>query len=196
VTRGHRSRGGSIEAVFWRRRARTDPASAPDLGVRVLSVARDDEPGPPTTEEAWRELRMIVAEAVIWQDKAEELLVDISHREPLAELAPRGGPLIRRFCELRMRLPESRDPEVRRYTDALGPVLDHHALMLNSSLDMLAVDWRSERIVEELERIDGLGAPAARLERLREELVSRSAPDGRAGAAATGSDAYSTAGAG
>ena len=30
---------------------------------------------------------MIVAEAVIWQDKAEELLVDISRREPLAELA-------------------------------------------------------------------------------------------------------------
>jgi hypothetical protein len=78
-----------------------DPAVSPDLGVRVLSVARDDEPGPPTSEEAWGELRRIVAEAVIWQDKAEELLVAISHREPLAELAPRGGPLIHRFCELK-----------------------------------------------------------------------------------------------
>ena len=29
---------------------------------------------------------------------------------------------------------------------------------------MLAVDWRSERIVEQLERIDGLGSPALRLE--------------------------------
>ena len=115
---------------------------------------------------------MIVAEAVIWQDKAEELLVDISHREPLADLAPRGGPLIRHFCELKRRLPESDDPEIRRITDVLGPVLDHHALMLNSSLDMLAVDWRSERIVAELERIDGLGAPAARLDRIREELVA------------------------
>jgi len=37
---------------------------------------------------------------------------------------------------------------------------------------MLAVDWRSERIVAELERIEGLGAPAARLDRIREELVS------------------------
>ena len=159
----------------------------------MLSVARDDEPAPPPPADAWRELGRIVAEAVIWQDKAEELLGDISHREPLAELAPRGGPLIRRFCELKGRLPESHDPEIRRLTDVLGPVLDHHALMLSSSLDMLAVDWRSERIVEELERIDGLGAPAARLNRIREEIVSRAALDGPAGAAASGSGACSTA---
>jgi hypothetical protein len=159
--------------VFWRRRARTEEPAAQDLGVRVLSVARDDEPEPPSAEAAWGELRRIVAEAVIWQDKAEELLIDISHREPLAELAPRGGPLIRRFCELRMRLPESSDPELRRITEVVGPVLDHHALMLSSSLDMLAVDWRSERIVEELERITGLGAPARRLDRIREELVDQ-----------------------
>jgi hypothetical protein len=172
VTPGRRSDGGSIRAVLWRRRARTEVVATQDLGVRVLSVARDDEPAPPTSEEAWRELRKIVAEAVIWQDKAEELLVDISHREPLAELAPRGGPLIRRFCELRMRLPVSNDPAIRRITEVLGPVLDHHALMLSSSLDMLAVDWRSERIVEELERISGLGAPAQRLDSIREQLVA------------------------
>ena len=159
--------------MFWRRRARKDPAGSPDLGVRVLSVARDDEPAPPTSEEAWSELRKIVAEAVIWQDKAEELLVDISQRRPLAELAPRGGPLIRRFFALRTRLPVSNDPAIRRYTDVLGPVLDHHALMINSSLDMLAADWRSERIVSELERIDGLGAPAQRLDRIRAELVDQ-----------------------
>ena len=45
--------------------------------------------------------------------------------------------------------------------------------MINSSLDMLAVDWRSERIVAELERIDGLGAPAQRLDRIRAELVDQ-----------------------
>ena len=43
--------------------------------------------------------------------------------------------------------------------------------MLNSSLDMLAVDWRSERIVAELERIEGLGAPAQRLDRIRAEIA-------------------------
>jgi hypothetical protein len=38
-------------------------------------------------------------------------------------------------------------------------------------MQMLAVDWRSERIVEQLERIDGLGSPALRLEALRAELL-------------------------
>ena len=158
--------------MFRRRRQHTDPG--PALGARVLSIAYDDD-GPrraESPEQAWRELRLIVAEAVIWQDAAEELLAAISRREPLAELAPRGGPLIRRFCDLRARLPESGDPEIRRITGVLGPVFDHHALMLSSSLDMLAVDWRSDRIRDELERIDGLGAPAAQLEGVRAELVA------------------------
>src|SRR5215218_1807073 len=89
----------------------------------------------------------------------------------LAELAPRGGPLVRRFCELRTRLPESDDVELRQITEELGPLLDHHALMLSSSLDMLAVDWRSERIIEQLERIEGLGAPAERLDGIYAKLA-------------------------
>ena len=49
ATPGRRSGGGKIGGVLWRRRARTDRSpDGADLGVRVLSVARDDEPGPPT----------------------------------------------------------------------------------------------------------------------------------------------------
>jgi hypothetical protein len=144
-----------------------------EVGAEVLSIVWDEDEAATVErrEQAWHELRAIVAEAVIWQDAANELLAAISRREPLAELAPRGGPLVRRFCELRARLPESDDPELRRVTDVLGPVLDHHALMLSSALDMLAVDWRSERIVEELERITGLGAPAERLEGIYAEIA-------------------------
>ena len=156
--------------MFRRRRQHSGPV--PAFGARVLSVSYDEDRPADAREQAWRELRAIVAEAVIWQDAAEELLAAISRREPLAELAPRGGPLIRRFCDLRARLPESSDPEIRRITEVLGPVFHHHALMLSSSLDMLAVDWRSERIRDELERIDGLGAPAARLENVRAQLVA------------------------
>jgi hypothetical protein len=163
--------------MFRRRRARTEPAVPEDLGAAVLSIRVDDEVAVADRsvqerERAWCELRAIVAEAVIWQDEATEVLIAISRREPLAELAPRGGPLVRKFCQLRDRLPESDDPELRRITDVLGPVLHHHALMLSSSLDMLAVDWRSERLVEELERIDGLGPPAERLELIRAELLA------------------------
>jgi hypothetical protein len=159
--------------MLGRRRSRIKPTMTDDLGARVISVVWDDDVRtPPETERAWRELRAIVAEALIWQDEANEVLAAVSRREPLAEVAPRGGPLVRRFCALRARLPESHDPELRRVTEVLGPVLDHHALMLSSSLDMLAVDWRSERLVEELARITGLGAPAERLERIYHELVA------------------------
>ena len=152
-----------MRAWFRRRRSRDDVPVVDRIEAEVLSVVWDEDEAQTVErrEQAWHELRAIVAEAVIWQDAANEVLAGISRREPLAELAPRGGPLVRRFCELRARLPESDDPELRRVTDILGPVLDHHALMLSSSLDMLAVDWRSERIVEELERITGLGAPAS-----------------------------------
>ena len=163
--------------MLGRRRARREPTVRDDPGVSVVYVYVDDEDLGPADraaarEQAWGELRAIVAEAVIWQDAANDVLAAISRREPLAELAPRGGPLVRRFCELRTRLPESDDVELRQITEELGPLLDHHALMLSSSLDMLAVDWRSERIVEELERIEGLGAPAERLEVIYTRLAA------------------------
>ena len=169
--------------MLGRRRARREPTMRDELGVSVVFVDVDDEDLGPAAraaarEQAWRELRAIVAEAVIWQDAANDVLAAISRREPLAELAPRGGPLVRRFCDLRTRLPESDDVELRQITEELGPLLDHHALMLSSSLDMLAVDWRSERIVDELERIDGLGAPAERLDGIYARLAAtnRSTP--------------------
>ena len=166
--------------MLRRRRSRGDAPAVDELDARVVSVVWDEDED--TTKERrardWRELRAIVAEAVIWQDAANEVLAAISRREPLAELAPRGGPLVRRFCELRTKRPESDDVELRQITEELGPLLDHHALMLSSSLDMLAVDWRSERIVDELERIDGLGAPAERLDGIYARLAAtdRSAP--------------------
>lgn len=167
--------------MFRRRRARPVPTVTDELCVSVVAVEVEDEgrgaaERAEAREQAWRELRAIAAEAVIWQDEANDVLGAISRREPLAELAPRGGRLVRRFCDLRARLPESDDPELRRITDVLGPVLDHHAMMLSSSLDMLAVDWRSERIVEELERIDGLGAPAERLEGIYATLAATAEP--------------------
>jgi hypothetical protein len=157
--------------VSERRPANPDPGAA--LRATISSVEflpQVEGTGGARLDRRARLLR-IVAEAVVLQDKAVELLADIRTREPLAELAPRGGPLVRRFCELRDRLPESDDRELRRITEVVGPVLDHHALMLSSSLDMLAVDWRSERIVEE-----GLGAPAERLDGIYARLAGTAEP--------------------
>jgi hypothetical protein len=116
-------------------------------------------------------LRRIAAEAVILQDDAEALLQQIRAREPLAELAPRGGRLTSRFVALGTALPRSSDPCVHRLTERLNEVLDHHALMLSTSLDLLAVCWRSERLEDEVDRIAGLGRPARWLEDIRLELL-------------------------
>jgi hypothetical protein len=139
--------------------------------VRAVIVA-EDEAGARSRELAL--LRRIAAEAVILQDDAEELLRDIRAREPLAELAPRGGRLTSRFLALAAALPRSTDPCVRAHTERLHEVLDHHALMLSASLDLLAVCWRSERLEDEVDRITGLGRPARWLEDIRFELLVES----------------------
>jgi hypothetical protein len=119
-------------------------------------------------------LRRIAAEALIVQDDAEQLLREIRERGSLAELAPRGGRLTSRFVALAAALPASRDPQVQRYGARMREVLDHHALMVSASLDLLAVAWRSERLENELDRITGLGRPAQRLEDLRMDLLLES----------------------
>ena len=108
---------------------------------------------------------------MILQDDAEELLREVRDRGPLAALAPRGGRLTSRFCALGAALPASRDPLIRDYVARLREVLDHHALMLSASLDLLAVAWRSERLEDELDRIAGLGRPARWLEDIRMDLL-------------------------
>jgi hypothetical protein len=144
----------------------------PDLDdVRAVVLAEDDA-GARAGELAL--LRRIAAEAVILQDDAEALLRDIRAREPLGELAPRGGRLTSRFLALAAALPRSRDPFVRAHATRLREVLDHHALMLSASLDLLAVSWRSERLEDEVDRIDGLGRPARWLEDIRFELLVES----------------------
>jgi hypothetical protein len=117
------------------------------------------------------QLLRIVAEAVVLQDKAVELLEDIRRREPLGELAPRGGPLARRFFELRRQLPPATDDTMARQCETASVVLDHHGTVITYALELLAMDWRSHAIVAQLERLDGLGQPAERLDALYAELA-------------------------
>jgi hypothetical protein len=149
------------------RRRRADPRKGLD---DVTAVVLGDEQ-PSTRDEDLRRLMRTAAEALILQDEAEQLLREVRDRGQLVVLAPRGGRLTSRFCALSASLPVSRDPLVRRYATRLREVLDHHALMISTSLDLLAVAWRSQRLEDELDRIVGLGAPARRLEDLRMDLL-------------------------
>jgi hypothetical protein len=157
-------------------RRRREPAAAADRLDDVTAVVLADEDPLYERDADLRLLMRIAAEAVILQDDAEQLLRDVRDRGPLAMLAPRGGRLTSRFCALAAALPASRDPLVQGYCARLREVFDHHALMLSTSLDLLAVAWRSERLEEELDRISGLGRPARWLEDIRMDLLVEPRP--------------------
>jgi hypothetical protein len=143
------------------------PADLDDARVVSHVVMFDDAPDP----EARRRLLRAVAEAVVLQDRAVEVLADMRNREPLDEVAQRAGPLARRFHALRDELPVAEDGVMQRQCATASVVLDHHGRVLVHGLELLAAEWRSERIVEQLERLDGLGAPAERLDALYAELA-------------------------
>jgi hypothetical protein len=124
-------------------------------------------------DDAWTKLRRVVAEALILQDAAEELLLRIHDRPDPAELARPWGRISRRFVELRAAVPPCGDPELDGYTGALRQILDHHALLLRTSLGLLAGAARSELLDARLDDVDGFGAPGQRLEALRAALLDR-----------------------
>ena len=100
----------------------------------------------------------------------------LKHRG-LGFLAPRGGPLVRRFSpgSATKAWDNDRDERVRRQLDA---ILHYHALAVWVALDLLACEWRSEKIGRQLDALDGLGAPAVQLDELYTELAQPTADDG------------------
>jgi hypothetical protein len=161
------------------RRRRPAPAVAGAVewlgGTEQTPIGRPDPPSNPRAA-----MRRIVAEAVILQDEAEAVVRGAQAREGLGFLAPRGGPLVRRFFSLRDLLPEAcddpADEDLRRRVDA---ILHHHALAVWVALDLLACEWRSERIARQLDALDGLGEPAVELDQLYAQLAQRSTTDER-----------------
>jgi hypothetical protein len=130
------------------------------------------DPDPRADDAAAREaLRGIVDEAVLLQGLTEDLLAAIRLHRSLSELGPPGGALIRRFAELRAAVPEPVDTRLRDVARTVRETLDHHALMLHCSLDLLA-DLRPERVAGRRDELTGLGAPARRLRALQDQFNS------------------------
>jgi hypothetical protein len=136
----------------------------------VTSIVFIDEAALPAPEARAR-LRRVVAEAVVLQDQAEAVIAGIRDREPLARMAGLGGPVSRRFFALRDELPVPADGEMARQCETASVVLDYLGTLIVTALKLLAADWRSPAVVDQLERLDGLGAPAERLEALYRELA-------------------------
>jgi len=146
-------------------RRRSDRIAAAD---QVLIVVPE-----PTAEEARRTLLRVASEALILQDEADAVLAGVRTRQHMGVLAPRAGPLVRRFFAMRDLLPKRyADPDAERLRALLDSILHHHALLLSMALDLLAFEWRSERIAEQVDAIDGMGAPGGWLEDLYAELTA------------------------
>jgi len=155
----------------FRRRKPAPMTAAKQLGLTGQTPT--EHAGRPSEPRA--AMRRIAAEAVILQDEAEAVIRGAQAREGLGFLAPRGGPLVRRFFSLRESLPRAcddpADEDRRRRLDA---ILHHHALAVWVAMDLLACEWRSERIARQLDALDGLGTPAVQLDQLYAELAGRS----------------------
>jgi hypothetical protein len=118
-------------------------------------------------------LLALADEALELQRAGEDVMAAISAEGPLDELSMRGGPIISRFEAMRRELPVYGldEPRLRSAAEILDMVFANHALALHAGLDMLAVSWRSERMRDELHRLQGLGRPAIWLQTIRAELA-------------------------
>jgi hypothetical protein len=160
---------------IFRRRRPPPPLADADAELRAaisgVWVLTDGEQGRPSPADARAQLLRIVSEAVILQDQAVEVLAAVREREPLGQVAPRGGPLERRFFALRRGLPAPVDADMARQCETASVVLDHHGMTIHYALELLAGAWRSQAVVDQLEQLDGLGSPAERLDALYSELA-------------------------
>jgi hypothetical protein len=119
-------------------------------------------------------LHRIAGEGVSLQAEAEVVIRAVHQRRPLGEVAKSGGPLVRSFLALEEQLPQSADPEVKEYVIRLRAILRYDAELLHQSMELLSmVALGSARLEEQLRRLDGLGAPAAELRRLEDDLKHR-----------------------
>jgi hypothetical protein len=118
-------------------------------------------------------LLALAEEALDLQCDGEQLMAEIAGEGPLGELCERGGPIMSRFEAMRRELPDCDEPLLASAAEVLDMVFANHALAIHAALDLLAVSWRSERMRDELHRLQGLGRPAIWLHTIRDELAEQ-----------------------
>ena len=139
------------------------------MGVVRLHRAPAAPATPAYEDDLGRALRL-AQEAWYWQGEVEDLLIAIREDGDLAELSRAGGPIISRYEAMRVELRAIRHPALRDDLIALDEIFANHAMLLNCALDLLAVSWRSERLLEEQRRLGGVGRQGDRLAELTRRL--------------------------
>src|ERR671915_113188 len=138
--------------MAWFRRRRSERFVLTDFPSQDIDPWAVD---PQLVAEQRATLRRIAAEAVILQDEAESVIAGIRARQSLGHLAPRGGPVVRRFFALRDRLPKHcDDPDDERLRAIMDVTLHHHAMALATALEFCALEWRSAEIARQIDNLD------------------------------------------
>ncbi len=127
-------------------------------------------PATPAYEDELGRVLRVAQEGWYWQGEVEDLLIAIRDGGDLGDLSRAGGPIISRYEAMRVELRAFRHPALRDDLVALDEVFANHAMVLNCALDLLAVSWRSDRLLEEQSRLGGLGAQGERLTELTARL--------------------------
>jgi hypothetical protein len=116
-------------------------------------------------------LHRIAREGVSLQARAEAVIRAVHDGRPLWEVAGKGGPLVTSLLALEEQLPQSSDPEVTMYVTRIRAILRYDAELVRQSIGLLAMTaLGSPRLEDQRQKLDGLGAPAAELRRLEEQL--------------------------
>jgi len=127
-------------------------------------------PATPAYEDELGRVLRVAQEGWYWQGEVEDLLIAIRDGGDLGDLSRAGGPIISRYEAMRVELRAFGHPALRDDLVALDEVFANHAMVLNCALDLLAVSWRSDRLLEEQSRLGGLGAQGERLTELTARL--------------------------
>jgi len=127
-------------------------------------------PATPAYEQELDRLLRLAQEGFYWQGEVEDLLIAIRDGGDLADLSRAGGPIISRYEAMRVELRAIRHTALRGDAGALDEIFANHAMLLNCALDLLAVSWRSERLLEEQGRLGGVGPQGERLAELTGRL--------------------------
>ena len=160
-----------MRGLRWRRAPRPDR-------MTLVDVDPEEERDPLPV------LARIASEALILQDEAESVLAGVGRHEHLGLLAPRGGPLVRRFFALRDQLGQERRlgpvrADLVELFATLDTILLHHAMQVATALEFLAVEWRSPQMARQVGAMGGLGMPAEVLEDVYRQVRRLSTPDRR-----------------
>ncbi len=122
-------------------------------------------------------LHRIAEEGVSLQDRADVVIRAVHDGRPLWEVAGKGGPLVTSLLALEEQLPRSSDPEVTKYVTRIRAILRYDAELVHQSIGLLAMKaLGSPRLEEQRQKLEGLGAPAAELRQLEDQLKHRRRP--------------------